>query len=72
MVLSMELIHSVQIGENLYLRMEYDIVSKDTWVSILYYDKIVLQLPIEEAIDKIKEIMREIDKFKTMCELVQV
>ena len=68
----MELIHSVQIGENLYLRMEYDIVSKDTWVSILYYDKIVLQLPIEEAIDKIKEIMREIDKFKTMCELVQV
>ena len=68
----MELIHSVQIGENLYLRMEYDIVSKDTWVSILYYDKIVLQLPIEDAIDKIKEIMREIDKFKTMCELVQV
>ena len=68
----MKLIHSVQIGENLYLRMEYDIVSKDTWVSILYYDKIVLQLPIEEATDKIKEIMREIDKFKTMCELVQV
>ena len=72
MVLSMELIHSVQIGENLYLRMEYDIVSKDTWVSILYYDKILVQHPIDDAIKKIREIIREVDNFKTACEMIKL
>ena len=72
MVVSVELIHRVKIADQLILQLEYDIMNKQTWVSILYYDKIVLQLPIEDATAKLKEIIREIDKFKTVCELVKL
>jgi len=72
MVLSMELIHKIRITDELTLQLEYDITQRLTFVSLIYYDKIIVQYPISDAIAKLKEIMREIDKFKTACELVKL
>jgi len=67
-----ELIHKVKIADQLILQLEYDITQRLAFVSLIYYDKIIVQYPISDAIAKLKEITREIDKFKTACELVKL
>ena len=72
MVSNVELVHSIKIGESLYLKLEYDITTRNTWVSMIYYDKILVQYPIDDAIKKIREIIREVDNFKTACEMIKL
>jgi len=64
----MELRHSIQLADDLYIRFEHNVHTETTWVSLVYMDKIVFQMPFSDFKELVKNIQSNIDTFEVICE----